>query len=135
MAKTVSLTDANAYFDENVLHSQPWDQADDTVKQKALNNAEIVLYREFRGLYDISNPVNQIPLPAIYEQALWMLRQDDTILKAEMGVTGIGVSGISIQTKGVPVQYIAPEASRIIAEDQSNRGNTSYDGNIGWLVM
>lgn len=134
MAITVNVADANTYFNENVLHSEPWDKANDTTKQKALNNAEIVLYREFRDLYDVNDPDNQIPVEAIYEQALWMLRQDDTIQKAEMGVTGISVSGISVQSKGVPVQYIAPEASRIISEDQSNRGNTSYDG-WSWLVM
>jgi hypothetical protein len=130
----VNLNDANTYFETYVLHSEPWDNANDAKKQKALNNAEMILYREFRELYDKEDPELQIPLPAICEQAIWMLRKDDTILRSEMGVTGITVSGISVQTKGIGSPLIAPEALRIIAEDQNERGNGHYDG-LGWLVL
>jgi hypothetical protein len=116
MATTVNLTDAKSYFDTEVLHSGAWDEADDATRQKALNNAERILYRHFSKSYDINNSEKWMPAEAIYEQALWMLRQDDTIQKAELGQAGVSVSGISVQMRG-KADYIAPEARRIIAQD------------------
>lgn len=116
MARTVTLEDAKTYFETEVLHSGPWDEADDATRQKALNNAERILYRHFSS-YDINDESKWMPAEAIYEQALWMLRQDDAIQKAEMGVAGVSVAGISVQMRG-KADYIAPEARRIIAADK-----------------
>jgi hypothetical protein len=137
MSLTVSLSDANVYFTVEVLHSKPWDKADDTTKQKALNNAERVLYRFYRELYDLTDETKKMPATAIYEQALWMLRQDESIQQEDFGVTGLGVGSINIQMKGNPASLIAPEAERIIEEDQENNDDdgNGYNGRFGWLVM
>ncbi|OYD08542.1 hypothetical protein [Paludifilum halophilum] len=116
MAKTVNIEDAVSYFDTEVLHSGAWDEADDALRQKALNNAERILYRTYGKTYDIDDSSKWMPEEAVYEQALWMLRQDDAVQKTELGQVGVSVSGISVQMAGKP-QYIAPEARRIIAED------------------
>ena len=116
MSKTVNLEDAKAYFETEVLHSGPWDEVDDATRQKALNNAERILYRYFSS-YDIDDESNRMPAEAVYEQALWMLRQDEAVQKAEMGLAGTSVAGISVQMRG-KADYIAPEARRIIAADK-----------------
>lgn len=122
MAQTVNVTDADTYFANNVLHSKPWDSADTTTKNKALTNAENILYRYYSDNYSITDSTKkQLPKEAIYEQALWMLRQDEAIQKAEMGVLGIGVEGINLQFRG-KADYIAPEAMRIINHDLGNSG-------------
>lgn len=132
MATTVNLNDANTYFDNEVLHNDEWVKADDATRQRALNQAERVLYREFRDVYDIVDPTKQIPVNAIYEQALWMLRQNSTIRKSEFGVTGVSVSGIQVQTKGTSPSLIAPEAMKIIEEDiDMNKRSTT----IGWWTL
>ncbi|MCS1350318.1 hypothetical protein [Mechercharimyces sp. CAU 1602] len=117
MATAVSLTDAKAYFDVEVLHSDAWDEVDDTKRQKALNNAERILYRYYSSSYDIDDEDNRMPVEAVYEQALWMLRKDDAIQKAELGVLQVSVEGVSVLTKGAGTDDIAPEVKKIIAHD------------------
>ena len=84
-----NLAEANIYFDTYVAHNQPWTMADDEKKQRSLNQAESMLYLEYAAQYD---PENQ-PLPdrAIYEQALWILRQDDVIMAQDFNVIGRGL--------------------------------------------
>lgn len=130
MAKTVTVEEANRYFAEEVLHNEPWEEADGYRRYRAINNAERILYRHYGEYYEVSDDSKQIPKEAIFEQALWLLRQDDAILAAEMGVVQTTVSGISVLTKGEGVGLIAPEASRIINEDQG--GSV---GRFAWTVI
>ena len=113
MPQQVTITDAQAYFDTYVLHSEPWDEADDIRKTKALNQAEKDLYEYFTD-YDINDPEKQLPNEAIFEQALWLLRIDDAIQKAEMGVKNVNVEGISI-TVNSPPPKIGPRVLQKIA--------------------
>ncbi len=46
----VTVLDANAYFNTHVLYSEEWTISDDTIKQKALNNAKVQLYRFYKIL-------------------------------------------------------------------------------------
>lgn len=112
MAITVNVDGAEDYFGSEVLWADEWSNADYTSKEKALTNAENQLYRFYRT-YNVSDPNNQIDKKAVYEQALWLLRLDDTIRKAEQGVRSVSVSGISINLDKAAT-YIAPEAVRII---------------------
>jgi hypothetical protein len=101
MAQTVTVADAKTYFDTYVLHSDAWDEADVTKQTKALNQAEKDLYEVFTD-YNIDDPTKQLPKEAVYEQALWLLRIDDALQKAEMGVKNLTVEGISISMSYAP---------------------------------
>jgi hypothetical protein len=108
MAQQVTLAEAQAYFDSYVLHSEAWDEATTTQQTKALNQAEKDLYEVFTD-YDINDVTKQLPNEAIFEQALWLLRIDDALQQAEMGVRSVSVEGISISISSPPPR-IAPKA-------------------------
>lgn len=112
MAQTVTVADADAYFQTQVLWTDEWDSATATQKEKALTNAENQLYRYYRQ-YDIDDSTKWIPAIAVYEQALWLLRLDDSIRKAEQGVRQINVRGVTISLDRA-ASYIAPEVIRIL---------------------
>lgn len=121
MAQTVTVDDAESYFGEEVLFTAEWDNASYTLKDKALTNAENQLYRYYTN-YVITDSLNQIDKKAVYEQALWLLRLDDSIRKAEQGVRQISVSGVTIAIDRAP-DYIAPEVRKILGR------------RIGWTVL
>lgn len=132
---TVTIPEANTYFQQQVLYSQPWDVLDDDTKMKALNNSERVLYRYYRSLYSLDDSSKYMPKEAVFQQSLWLLRQDESVQKQDFGVTGLGVSGINIQMQGNRISEIAPEAQAIIEQDQEENGNGNNNGKFGWLVM
>jgi hypothetical protein len=121
MAVSVNVTDADAYFASDVLFTDEWDAADVTKKNKALTNAENQLYRYYTN-YDIADSTKWIPAQAVYEQALWLLRLDDSIRKAEQGVRQISVSGVTIAIERA-ADYIAPEVRKILGR------------RMGWTVL
>ena len=106
----VTITDADTYFTSFVLHNSEWVDADLGRKQLALNNAANQLYRIYRSYDETTKP---LPDEAVFEQALWLLRIDDTIRKAEQGVASIYVSGISISVQKVNLS-VAPEVLNIL---------------------
>lgn len=128
-----NLAEANIYFDTYVAHNQPWTMADDEKKQRSLNQAESMLYLEYAAQYDIDTQ----PLPdrAIYEQALWILRQDDVIMAQDFNVIGRGVGPVWTQMKGTQYSKISPEVKKIIEEDLRARSDESWNGKFGWVVM
>lgn len=126
MAETVTLDQANEYVDEYILHSESWDEADEKHRQKALNNAEQVLYRYFSRSYNLDDPTAWLPWKAVVEQAIWMLRMNDAVLQAEQGVMQVSADGVSVLTRGIAADSIAPEAKRIIAEDGKAGGRTAW---------
>ena len=107
--------EAVTYFDTEVLHNQAWLEADENTRKRALKNAENELYTNF----SVYNPETK-PLPnnAVFEQALWLLRQDTNIQQAEMGVTNVNLSGeISISFSGGKSK-IAPNVLSIIRKSR-----------------
>lgn len=82
--------DAILYFENEVLHNTAWVDAEEAMRKRALKNAENELYENFKQYKSTTKP---LPNKAIFEQALWLLRKDDTILKAEQGVTNVNLSG------------------------------------------
>ncbi|MBH8600131.1 hypothetical protein [Thermoactinomyces sp. CICC 23799] len=117
-----NLTDAEQYFDTFVLHTEAWDEADETMRIKALNQAEKDL-SEFLGDIDF-----EIPVEAIYEQALWILCMDDAIQKAELGVTSVSVDGVSVSMAKAPPR-ISPRAVQKIEYE------TGYNPYDLWTVI
>ena len=108
---TVTIANAENYFLNFVLHNAEWVDADAGRKQRALNNAGNQLYRMYR--YSYNETTKPLPDEAVYEQALWLLRIDDSIRKAEQGVSSISVSGISIGVQKVNLS-VAPEVINIL---------------------
>jgi hypothetical protein len=109
----ITLIDADAYFQNEVLLNQLWLDATTEMKQRALKNAENMLYR-FYGQFDpISKPV---PDKAVFEQAYFLLLVDETIQKASLGVKQVSVSGLSISVDA-PSYPISPEVKMIMKKE------------------
>jgi hypothetical protein len=106
----VSVGGAENYFATKVLYFDEWAEADPAVKQRALNAASAQLYRLYKNYDPTTKPLVD---DAVYEQALWMLRADDTIRKAEQGVRSVSVSGVSIYVDRVNLM-VAPQAALIL---------------------
>lgn len=106
----ITVTDADQYFATHVLHNEEWATADPDRKQRALNNAKNQLYRIYRNYNEETKP---IPDAAIFEQALWLLRLDEALLKAPMGVKQITVGNLQIAIEDTG-RYVCPEAKRIL---------------------
>ena len=107
----ITITDANTYFTSFVLHNTEWVDADQDRKQRALNNAANQLYRMYRHSYN--ETAKPLPDEAVFEQAIWLLRIDDSIRKSEQGVSSISVSGINISVQKVNLS-VAPEVINIL---------------------
>ncbi|MGG3561656.1 hypothetical protein ABES03_08630 [Neobacillus rhizosphaerae] len=108
----VSVTNADAYFQNEVLHNQLWLEASLETKQRALKNAENMLYRFYRMFDPVDKPV---PEQAVFEQSYFLLLVDETIQKSALGVKQVSVSGLSISVNA-PTYPIAPEVKMIMAK-------------------
>lgn len=108
---TVDYETALNYLDNEVLHNGAWTAADYPMRYRALKNAENELYLEFPRFNRETKP---LPNTAIFEQTLWILRKDDSILKAEMGVTNVNISGEFSMGLGGKSQRISPAAIRLV---------------------
>lgn len=94
MAFTVSQVDE--YILENILHSDVWDKAELIIRTKAVNNAQRVLLTRMSKYFPDEN---SLTLEYVAHQTVWMLRIDDTLLRAEMGITYIQMSGVMVNIK------------------------------------
>lgn len=102
--------DVKAYINENILHSEEFDNADETKQRKAVNNAEKLLY----SLYKRYNPnTNPLPIEAIAYQAVYLLRKDDSTIRAENGTTSVSIDGIGLTYAQVN-RTVSPDVIRIL---------------------
>lgn len=106
--------EVQSYIDENILHSDVFDTANDKTKQKAVKNAENVL----RNFYGRSR---QITTEAIAYQTIWLLQIDDTIRRAEQGVTNVNVMGISVSMLQID-RSISPQVLRTMGRRTGRYG-------------
>lgn len=88
------VTEISNYIDENIYHSKVWDIADNKARLKAVNNSERILTRVLKKYLG-----NEVPIEFIAEQAVYLMRIDDTFLRAELGATSITLDGISVSIK------------------------------------
>ncbi|PGM50812.1 hypothetical protein CN949_16095 [Bacillus thuringiensis] len=102
----VTFEEVQSFIDENILHSDVFDAADVNKKQKAVKNAVNVL----QNFYGSSR---QLSAEAIANQAIWMLQIDDSIRRAEQGVTNVNVMGISISMAQID-RSISPQVIRTL---------------------
>jgi hypothetical protein len=114
----ITVENADAYFQNEVFLNDAWVNADTASKQRALKNAENMLYRFYKALDPVDKPV---PDKAVYEQAYFIMLIDETIQKSALGVRQVSVSGIAISldtygktTRGLP---ISPEAQAVVSQE------------------
>lgn len=84
----------NDYIEKNIYHSNLWDKATEREKLKAVNNSERILKRMLTKYLE-----QEIPIEYLAEQAIYIMRIDDTFLRAELGATNIALDGVSISIK------------------------------------
>lgn len=89
------------YITENILKNELFVKATGEEQNRAIREAE----QQLRNFYGKNI---ELPTEAIAYQALWLLRVDDSLQKAEQGVNSISLNGITISTKS-PRPHIAPE--------------------------
>ena len=80
------------YIEDTVIQSFVWDNADIKIRKKAVRRAEITLRNI---LFDVFG-TEEIPVEIVGEQAVWILKLDDTIERAELGMKNVWVDGTMI---------------------------------------
>lgn len=88
------VTEVAKFIDENIYHSKLWDNADSKERLKAVNNSERILKRLLSRYID-----KEVPVEYLSEQAVYLMRLDDTFLRAELGATNITLDGMSVSIK------------------------------------
>lgn len=88
----VTVENIDNYISDNILHSESWDELDTDKKQKALNNAIRTLKEYIPSIF----ASDEVSLFDVAEQVLFVIRKDDNMMKAEMGLKGMGVDGITM---------------------------------------
>lgn len=88
-----TLEQINTYVDETVVQSYIWDSATDKLKTKAVNRAEMVLTTVLGDIVEV------FPVEVVAEQAVWLLKIDDTVERAEQGIVSVMVDGTMISIK------------------------------------
>lgn len=85
------MTQVDSFIRDNILHSAVWDSANELQRIKAVNQSERTLKRYFSKTYK-----DDVPIEHLSHQAIWLLKIDDFIQRAELGATNISIDGISI---------------------------------------
>lgn len=85
------MTQVDSFIRDNILHSAVWDSANELQRIKAVNQSERTLKRYFSKTYK-----DDVPIEHLSHQAIWLLKMDDFIQRAELGATSISIDGISI---------------------------------------
>lgn len=110
--------DVQSFINENILHSDVFDTADENKKRKAVKNAENVLYNYYRQFHPEENPLQ---IGAIAYQTIWLLQIDDSVRRAEQGVTNVNVMGISISMLQID-RSISPQVLRTLGRRTGRYG-------------
>lgn len=104
-----SVENVEKYIKSNVLHSNAFDKADSLQKEKAVNQARNMLVRFLPHIY---SSLESVPVEDVAEQALWLLKMDDSVQRAEQGAKSIRVDGITINYSDMD-RTIAPIIQRL----------------------
>lgn len=111
--------EAVAYFENEVLHNTAFIDADSAKRNRSLKSAENELYNAFPMFDKVLKP---LPNNAIFEQAIWLLRKDETIMKGELGITNINLSGEVSMSVSQKDNRIAPNVMAIIRKSRRKVG-------------
>ncbi|WP_368264099.1 hypothetical protein [Enterococcus innesii] len=86
------FTEVSKYIDDNILQSVLWDSSDETVKRKAANNAYESLIRLLPDVF----ADKEIEVDDIAQQAIFLLKIDDSFQRAELGVVQMSIDGMTL---------------------------------------
>lgn len=86
------FTEVSKYIDDNILQSVLWDSSDETVKRKAANNAYESLARLLPDVF----ADKEIEVDDIAQQAVFLLKIDDSLQRAELGVVQMSIDGMTL---------------------------------------
>ena len=81
------------FIDANILQSQLWDAATPEYRSKAVNNAELNLKTL---LSDVYAGAESIPVDDIAQQAIFLMKIDDSFQRAELGVVQMSIDGMTL---------------------------------------
>lgn len=81
------------FIDANILQSQLWDAASTEYRSKAVNNAELNLKTL---LADVYAGQEVIPVDDIAQQAIFLMKIDDSFQRAELGVVQMSIDGMTL---------------------------------------
>lgn len=81
------------FIDANILQSQLWDAATPEYRSKAVNNAELNLKTL---LADVYVGTESIPVDDIAQQAIFLMKIDDSFQRAELGVVQMSIDGMTL---------------------------------------
>ena len=81
------------FIDANILQSQLWDAATPEYRSKAVNNAELNLKTL---LADVYAGEESIPVDDIAQQAIFLMKIDDSFQRAELGVVQMSIDGMTL---------------------------------------
>ena len=86
------FTEVSKYIDDNILQSVLWDSSDETVRRKAANNAYESLARLLPDVF----ADKEIEVDDIAQQAVFLLKIDDSFQRAELGVVQMSIDGMTL---------------------------------------
>ncbi|CDQ21702.1 hypothetical protein [Halobacillus karajensis] len=127
----MAFTDVKTYIETKILNSDVFESETEVTQQKAVTNAEEILYFSFPRYSREDKP---LPVEAIAYQTIWILSKDDSIRKAELGVASQSIDGMT-QTFTKGDKTIAPEVNRILKKRRTGyyKPQVVYDDR-GYLV-
>lgn len=79
------------YIMTHLFYKERWEAITDEVREVVKNNAEAILYRELPHHF---HPDTPIPVDVIAEQCIYILDQDDSFRRAEMGMSYFFTNGL-----------------------------------------
>lgn len=92
MINNSELVVVSTYVNDYVLQSYVWDNSDIKTRNKAINRARMTLTEIIGDVFTDG----EIPTHILAEQAIWILKLDDTIERAELGMKNVWVDGTMI---------------------------------------
>lgn len=123
------------YIDENILQSTLWDAADDKIRGKAVNNAEESLQRLLPDVYE---DVEEIPVDDLAQQAIFLLKIDDSFQRAELGVVQMSIDGMTLIFRDrdyTIAPYISGKYNITVVNGRRRRtGSYRIDGNFSYRI-
>ena len=93
MISQSKIDEVNQFIQTMILHSTVWDEADTNTRGKAVNNSAWTLNKMLAKYFPT---MEDIPTDVLANQVVWILRIDDTFLRAEMGASYIQMSGVMV---------------------------------------
>lgn len=122
MISQEKFLEIGSFIDENILHSSVWDEAEEKIRKKAVNNSALTLKKLLPKYFPDSD---EIATDILANQVVWMLRIDDTFLRAEMGASYIQMSGVMVNIENKD-RSIAPYVMGVlnISPDALTKGLT-----------